>query len=589
MRHAHALSRNKTSRWPRYVTFYDVESRVSPAKSGRQYFEAFLWVACHVEYRKDTTEKRELWEHSTDSDAFWQALETRTPSRSTRYVVSHHVEPDFIPLGGLTALPAQGWLLQHAYCHLMTVILRWSKGTRRLVFINNAQLLPGTIDSWGKLLSLAKLTMPQAAAPLEDWVVYCKRDVEIMVAAWYQLREFIVQHDLGGFAVTRASLAKHAFQHRFLHHRVWIHDNEEAIQLERRSYRGGRCEALQMGRFEKGAFYLLDVNGMYAFVEIEQPLPTNLIALHNKPSLETVKRAIMQYGVIADVSIDLREPIVPVRDGFKVHYPTGHLETTLTTPELSYALARSWPVEVRKMGVYTLRYMLRDFALYFTALKEKYSIEHNMPFRQLAKDYPNLVYGKFGQKGMETKVIGACDPGILTWMKGYNHETGAYFDMLFAGGKIKRTEYTLGAWDTFVAVATHVTASARMYLWTLMKRAGLEHVYHVATDSLLVDQIGYDNLKELIQPNVPGCLKVELAGHNLSVYDRNDWKLDDEKRIKGVQKKAKWLTEDRAVNTIWPGLGGWLSGQHKGNYFVYEQTKQLKRAEFHAAMSAKEG
>ena len=580
-RFAHVMGHNKTSRWPRYVTFYDVESEVSAPINGKQFFTAFLWVACHVEYRKDSVDQHEVWESNSRPLAFWKTLEARTYDKSTRYVVSHHVEPDFIPLGGLTALPAQGWTLQHAYRKMATVILRWSKSTKRLVFINNAQLLPGSIESWGKLLSLAKLPMPNKTDSAQAWNTYCKRDVEIMVEAWYKLKEFITEHDLGGFALTRSGLAKHAFQHRFLTNTVYIHNNEDAILLERRGYQGGRCEALQYGTFTNGPFYLLDVNGMYAHVEIEKLLPTKLLGVYDNPSLETVKRALINNGVIADVMVELKEPIAPVKTGVETTYYTDYVWTTLNTPELQYALGRGWDLEVRKMGVYTLRPLLRNFATYFAALKDKYATEGNGLFRELAKGYPNMVYGKFGQKGIEETIVGDCAPDLLWWMHGYDAVAQVNYDMLYSGGKIRRLESTLAAWDTFVAVASHVTAYARMYLWEIMKKAGLENVFHVATDSVIVNQLGFDNLKDLLRPQQTGSLKMELKGKTLTVYGKNDWKLDHEVRVKGVGKKSKWLAEDKAINTVWPSLEGWLKGVYEGPYFVFDQVKTLKREEYH--------
>jgi hypothetical protein len=581
------MHRNQTSRWPRYVTFYDVESKVKKAPDGKQYFTAFLWVACHVEYRKDTEEHHMTWEHSQDRIAFWRSLEERTYDKTTRYVVSHHVEADFIPLGGMTDLPALGWVLQHAYRKMSTVILRWSKGKKKLIFINNAQLLPGSIESWGKLLDLVKLPMPSQKAPLSAWHTYCKRDVEIMVQSWYRLKEFVTQHDLGGFALTRSGLAKHAFQHRFLKNSVWIHNNEDAILLERRAYQGGRCEALQYGTFTKGPFYLLDVNSMYAFVESEQLLPTKLIDVCDNPSLEQVKRALIHHGIIADVMLDLKEPIAPIKTGTETAYYTDYVWTTLNTPEIQYALTRGWDLEVRKMGVYSMRYLLRDFARYFAELKDKYTRAGNGLFRELAKGYPNMVYGKFGQRGIEETIVGDCEPDLLWWLHGWDAVTRTNYDMLYSGGKIRRLEATLAAWDTFVAIASHVTAYARLYLWEIMKRAGLENVYHVATDSVIVNQVGYDNLNDLLSPHKIGYLKQELRGHELTVYGKNDWKLDREVRVKGVSKKAVWLAEDTAVNTIWPSLEGWLKGGKLGPYFVYDQVKHLKREEYHYAVEQK--
>lgn len=589
LRPGHYLSKNTRLYWPRYVTFYDVESDLAKDPRGRQFFTPFLWVACHTQWRNDYRELLTEWQHGQEIDPFWDELEKISYEKTTRYVVSHHVEPDFVPMEGIPQLMKRGWTLGHCYKKRLTMIMRWSKGKKKLLFMNNAQILPGTIKRWGELLEIPKGTMPENRADLDSWITYCKRDVEIMIKAWISLKGFIQEHDLGGFAITTAGMAMHAFKHRFVNQKVWIHNNPETLKLEREAYHGGRCQALQHGIHESGTYYTLDVNGMYAQVEINCTLPVSLCGFYDSRGVSELQHSLQKYAAVALVDLDAHDPVYAVLLGDKLEYPQGEITAALTTPELLYAFDRDEITHVHCCALYRQGLLMKEYGEFFSQLKAKYTADKNWLMRQLCKDFPNMLYGKFGQKGSKSTIIGDCDPEIFRYMDGYDTINNERFDLLMAGGKVKKIVETPAAWDTFVAIAAHVTAYARMYLWELMQKAGLENVYHVATDSLVVNQEGYNRLAPLLDPVRVGALKVEETGNRLIVYGKNDWQLAGKRHLKGVQEKAEWIGPNTAVNTNWPGLENWLKGTYKGQYFTEPVTKTLERKEYHEWQSKSGG
>jgi len=585
LRPGHYLSKNTRLYWPRYVTFYDVESDLKQDQQGRQFFTPFLWIACHTQWRNDYKEIVSDWQQDQSIDPFWDDLERLTYEKTTRYVVSHHVEPDFVPMQGIEQLQKRGWILGHCYKKRLTMIMRWSKGKKKLLFMNNAQILPGTIKRWGELLEIPKGKMPENRQDLDAWVTYCKRDVEIMVKSWIALKGFIQEHNLGGFAITTAGMAMHAFKHRFMDKKVWIHSNEEALKLEREAYHGGRCEALRIGINQESDYYALDVNGMYAQVEMKYALPVSLLGFYDNRGVRELQLSLQKYAVIALVDVDAHDPVYPAKIGDQLEYPTGMITVALTTGELQYAFEHDEIKAVHCYTVYRQAMLMKEYGEYFSQLKAKYTQEGNWLMRQLCKDFPNMLYGKFGQKGSKSSVIGDCDPAIFRYCDGYDTVSNERYDLLMAGGKVTKIVETPAAWDTFVAIAAHVTAYARLCLWDLMVKAGLENVYHVATDSLVVNQAGYNRLADRIDTVKVGFLKVEQKGGRLIVYGKNDWELAGQRHLKGVQEKAEWIGENTVINTNWPGLENWLKGTYKGQYFTEPVKKTLKRKEYHEWMS----
>ena len=59
-----------------------------------------------------------------------------------------------------------------------------------------------------------------------------------------------------------------------------------------------------------------------------------------------------------------------------------------------------------------------------------------------------------------------------------------------------------------VAIASYVTAAARVYLAKMIELAGEGNILYCDTDSLFVTRKGYDNLARFVQQDKLGKLKV---------------------------------------------------------------------------------
>jgi hypothetical protein len=535
-------------------------------------------------YRHDGKANQMDQYHGSDTGAFWDIVTAHTWRKQKTYLVTHHLEVDFIPLRGFSELQTRGWQFSKFICNGRTVALYYSKDKAKLVVMNNGNLFESSIAAWGKLLGLPKLPMPDEKAPLTDWLTYCMRDTEVVVKMWDTLLDFLDKHDLGNFKITRASLALTAYKHRFMTHSIAIHQDAKATVLERRAYKGGRFEALRFGDFHGGPFYELDVTSMYAFVESWALLPYELRGYSVYPSWQEFIYRLQRYCVIATVDLEPKEAFVPnFKDG-KVYYRAEPCRTTLCSPELAYSVKKGYIRQVVRMTWYYRAPVLKSFARYFTDLKGQYEQAGNAPMRTLAKLYPNAVYGKFAQRGFEDKIIGECDPETIEVSETLDLDNGKRGQLYKYGGKVHEIRTTLRSRDSFIAIAAHITAYARMYLWRLMLLAGLENVYHVATDSLTVNADGYRRLQRAMHPNRPGTLKVSKVFTEYSVKGINDVVQDGEMKCKGVPKKAITLDDNTYVVTEWPKITTLMKGDSVDTYYTRERTKVLARPEYHRAI-----
>jgi hypothetical protein len=380
--------------------------------------------------------------------------------------------------------------------------------------------------------------------------------------------------------LTKAGLAFNAFRHRFMTRPIVLHRHKESIALEKESYHGGRFEALKIGIFDKDTYYKLDINSMYAAIQVNYALPRQLAGYctNREPGYLAIK--LHNFAVIADVELDVTEPVYPVYDNRKIKYLTGKIRTVLSTPELQYAMEHKWIKKVYRMSWYYKDFILRDFAQYFTELKIKYSKEDNKAMRALAKIYPNAVYGKFAQKGYKDEIVGDCDPDIFQICDSYILEEGKKVRYLYYGGKIHKESVEDISDNGFVAIASHITAYGRIWLWKLVKIAGIDNVYHLATDSLIVNSIGYKNLSHLLDDYQLGKMKIEDKANYIEIRDTNDYRMGENEKIKGVGHKAEQVSANSFKVTYWSSLKSIIKSNNTSEYFVRIVTKTLSRDKY---------
>ena len=575
---------NESNERPTHVIFYDVESRVDYQNKDKQSFTPFLWTMIYRRYANNGKSDQTIPLAGQDILTFWDNVVSHCYKKTKVYLVSHHLEVDFMPLKGFIELPNRGFKLDKLISHGRVLSMYWSNGSSKLVVMNNGNLFDGSIEQWGSMLGVSKLEMPDDNAPLNQWIEYCMRDTEIVSLMWEYLLKFMDEHDLGNFKVTKASLAMNSFRHRFMFQKIALHNHPGAIILERESYKGGRFEAIQIGNFKDGKFHTLDINSMYGYIELVSDLPYELRGYKETESVDNLMARCKRYCVIAEVNITTNERVFPHKINDKIVYDEGTFTTVLTTPEIEYIYAHGTINWVKRITWYYKAKILSQFADYFLKLKTQYDIDGNKPMRQVTKLYLNALYGKFGQHGFEDSIIGECDPDIFEVITGYNLDTHERYDIMKYGGKIHQSLETLSGDFTFTAIASHITAIGRLMLWHLIKIAGYYHVYHVATDSLVVDEVGFNRLQAYIDPTEPGKLKLEKTFTSYTVFDVNDTLQDGKLKTKGIPKKANQLNEDTFEVTCWPRVTSLIKQGIYDAYYTRVIKKHLNRTKYHALM-----
>jgi hypothetical protein len=197
--------------------------------------------------------------------------------------------------------------------------------------------------------------------------------------------------------------------------------------------------------------------------------------------------------------------------------------------------------------------------------------------RWLLKHLLVSLYGKFGQKGTIWETRGeAGDEVIRVWLE-YDCESGTKRLLRSFGGILQEKLRDEESRESHPAIASHVTAHARAYLWSLFERVDPRRVIYCDTDSLIVGDEAARELAPLESEQTLGGIKREWSAPWIEVYGAKDYRTPDKTVCKGVRRKARWLDESTVEQEQWSSLPGLIHAGQLSTPTTVLMTKHLSR------------
>lgn len=538
-RRCHWLRRNKSSKRPETLLFLDTESN-EHAQGDKTALQTFKcgW-ACLARYAPYQGLKVLGWHEIKDPLEFWHVVSEFAAKYPKTYIISHNIDYDARILRAFSILPGIGWTPAYAILGESCRFFTFKADKNTIILLDNLNYWRQSLSEIGVEFGIEKMAINFKTASLEALSQYCKNDVRILIKVWDYWLKFLDEHHLGDFAITVAGQALRAFRHRFMSHKIGIHNRADAIRLERASYKGGRCEVFRVGKFKDGPYYKLDINGLYAYVMRTYKVPRKLVKVLVDVSPAYLRKLLDKYQVVADCIVETNEPLYALHSkGYNI-FPTGTFRVTLTTPEIQYALDNDHLRAVGEVAIYEGAVLFERFIDYFTPLRQQYKADGDTARSAMCKLIRNSLYGKFGQRGYEQKVIGKAPLDQVSVRHWVDLETTAECWDWTYGGVVIRQEKKGEADNSFPGIASHIAAAGRLVLWDYAKLAGLENCYYADTDSLIVNQAGMDNLEDWVDPLKLGYLKLEGTTDNLEILAKKSYIFGDKRVAKGIRKNAE--------------------------------------------------
>ena len=550
----HALKANSSSSKPICHLFVDLESHVIKEADGGERHEPWFGWCCYwrrrPEREKDTLEYRRF----ATVGEFWKLALSKVQSKMPLYMVSHNAGYDFENLHIFDHLGAAGFEMYSIYLGNLSVIMRFRRGKEKIILLDNCNFFTGSLASLGEAIGLHKLDVDPLDMTEAEADPYCKRDVEILVKLWQFYYEFLEVHDLGSWGSTVPSQAFRAYRHRFMPHKIVIHADLDALEIERAAYHGGRTSVFWQGASDGEMRYKLDVNSMYPYVMEREQYPAVFYGTRDGLTIEALTKKMERFAVVARVTVNTDIPVYPVKHENHLIYPVGRFDTELSTPEVKFAIEHGHIERVHTVALYEQAPLFGEYVKFFYSLKAHYHETGEGAFYLMCKLYLNALYGKFGQKSETWERFDDPPEEIKLARVYYNSRTKETWRLYPFGDQVWKARSSGEARHSAPAIAAHVTAYARLYLWELMTKAGAGNVYYCDTDSIITNDAGLAALADKMDPARLGALKIEEQSARLEILAPKHYRMGDDWKRKGIPKKAKALGNQTWEMQQWPSF-----------------------------------
>jgi len=587
MRKAHILKKIKGTESKNNWIWFDTETKAYKKDTNVEYHKLHLGIA-HF-YRLDRKKEPISECLFRDTATFADFIDQKTRKNTVTNVMSLNLAFDFTACNLSQELKKRGYTLKQLMVESKVCILKYRKDKQSILFLDLFNYVKASVKQLGDLLDLPKLDVDFTESTDEELITYCRRDVEIISKFMIRYIDFVKEHDLGCLGPTTPSQAFNAFRHKFMTEKIYIHNIDKCCDLERASYFGGRTECHFIGKYT-GEVRYVDVNSMYPYVMRDHKFPVKMEVYDDSGlPLETLVDYLANQAVIAEVELDTDEPAYPVRYNGKLVFPTGRFRSTICSASLKYALKHNHLIRVKKYAIYKQRNIFREYVDFYYNLRLKYKADNNGVFEQLSKLFLTSLYGKFGQRVREIIYQKSIDDPRTNVIEVYSEDGKKLYDQVTFGGDIfhhfqKQNE----GFNSFVAVASHVTDYARMLLYSMMQQAGPENVLYNDTDSMFLTAKGYKRVKSLLDNKKLGYLALEDTYTFLHIHGLKDYESINCICRKGVRKNAKQVAVSTFEQLQFPSFKGLIRAGLHDEIPIKTIRKTLKR-EYNKGIVTKSG
>jgi hypothetical protein len=575
-RKPHCIKSERSLAIPRHLIFFDTETKVEELDNGckKQYLN--LGWACYYRRGYGRHLDKQVWHYFETSLDFWTFLYQHLEKKQQLWVISRNIVFDFTIVEGWKYLRRVGFKIKFFYNQGLTTVISVKAQFGSIVFLDSLNWFIESLEKTGQRIGLPKLKIDFDTCTKEELSAYCHRDVEIEIENFKLFIKFLQDYKVARLCYTRGSTAMAAYLFSHYHKKIYIHNNKEAVDLERDAYKGGRTECFYLGVLENENYYIVDVNSLYPMVMWSNHFPIRYIKIRHNLRCEDLENILYTNAIVGKVLIETDEPAYAIKRDRTI-FPIGCFWTVLTTPELKYALEHNHIRDIKECVIYEQADIFTEFVNRFYALRKQFDKEGKAEYAEFCKKMLNSLYGKFGQKAEIWKKIGECkgelDRTEDCFRSGENHRGSIRYLL----GEIFELKGYEECFDSFPAIPAHVSAYGRMYIYDLMKKAGSGNYFYCDTDSLIINEVGLCNLQSQIDNVALGKLKIVSTSNEITIRGLKDYTIAKKNVIKGIRKNAVEIREGVFTQEIWPTFKGLLRSDNVNSYVVKTQTKILSR------------
>lgn len=551
-RASHWVKLNHQCRIPKRWVAFDTESRTEKLEDEEtQEWRSGAAIRWRRGLKSGDNAERATFRNALD---LWQWVDEFCRAGERTVVWAHGLGFDVRISDVFKILPGLGWNLEWCNLDRNVSAMTWRSDHGTMVLADLFTWLPMPLFKVGNLLDLPKLKMPAPQASTDVWDTYCTRDAEIVYRAITELVKYIDTEQLGNWQPTGAGMAYSTWRHKFMTHKVLVHDNEEVLSGERAAMHTGRAEAWRHGVCSDGPWYEVDMRSAYTHIAAECELPTKYKFSCAKISQRQYENLSQTYRLLCRVRINTQVPVIPHDTGERHIWPVGDFETWLWDVEINEALAEGAHLQWLRVHAYTKAPILGDWGQWVLSVMRGDDKNATSVVRAWAKHCGRALIGRLSLRVPSWENYGGNPDGTPGISYDVDYNTGKITRMMHVGDKTFYEAARTEGHDSLPQITGWIMAECRVRLWQAMRAANLENIAHVDTDSVLVSRQGLSNLRETYGAQFNVLWQIKGTWKALLVYGPRNIRAGRDRKVSGVPKSAKEVEPNVFTGERWHGL-----------------------------------
>lgn len=566
----HNIKRNETTRIPTRHVIVDTEAR-SERRNGAETQSWRCGVAVYATRGRDgqyTTHDRDY----RDSEALWRDVSDFASSKGRTVVWAHNVGYDVRIAGVFTVLPALGWTLKGHNIATRGTWLEWRRDAHSLIFVDSYSVFPTSIERVGEWFGIGKPPLPREDAELGTWLDRCRADCRILATAVLRYLTWIKDDDMGNWQLTGNAQCWATFRHRFLTHKLTVHDDKEALAAERRAMWTGRCEAYWRGKLWETKVFEYDFTNSYARIARDYAMPVKYIGEMPMTRDWSEWLGSETIAFIVDCTVTTSVPVVPCNRDGRIVWPVGVFTTTLWDVEVDAVLDNGGTVTAHRGWMYRKAPALNAWATWVLDKIGEGVTDTDPMQRLILKHWSRALIGRFAMTYRKWDYDGEMPHARI--------ESGIAFDIdndvtekYIQIGNSMWTDAGREEWQHSMPMVTgYVQAIARLQLWDVQRRMPFRSVLYCDTDSLFVTAEFQEEIESVIA-EIPDCgMRLKRSWDSMEILGPRQIITGQENRIAGVPKAATTIVKGEFTGEIWESLLVSLQFGHSETVRVRDRT-----------------
>lgn len=575
VRTAHWVTKNHQERMPYRMVAFDTEAK----STYDDQTEVQDWrVGCAIRWRTDLRvgDKAEAAVFDTP-ETFWRWVSDFCRPGTRTVVWAHNLGYDVRISRMFAILPTLGYHLE--WCNLDRNIssATWRSDHGTIVLADTWTWLPMPLKVIAEQEGMVKYDMPPDNASADSWARYCMHDCEILYRVVGTLVQFIKSNNLGNWQPTGAGMAYATWRHKFLSHKILVHDDTDALHAERYAMHTGRAEAWKHGEIFGQKWTEVDLKNAYVSIAANNDLPRKLHMHHGPISVSQYRRLNERFAVLCRVAVSTDVECLPMRHNGRHVWPIGKFETWVWDCELDLALKAGAHVSIKECYTYVRDPILSEWAKWVLSILYDKESQVSPVVRTWVKHCARALIGRLSLRAPSWEYFGAN----IDRFTGITHitfpEESRTTRMLHVGeDTLIETGRTEGK-DSMPSVTGWIMAKCRTLIWDAIQTAGAEHVAHVDTDSVLVDSCGLDRIRSAYGSSFLDQWSIKGTFTRLTIYGPRCYWRDKERKTSGIPLKAEEVRPGEFMAERWSALASDLERGETGSVTIAQAPYVLKK------------